>query len=277
MRRSRLTITLRKDYLDQLDQLADGQRLRNRSHAIEYLIGKALNVSDVPALILAGGEGAALRPFTYELPKALLPIKGKPLLEHTLLALKKANVSEIILAIDYLGNKIEDYFGNGSKWGLKISYLRGEKSGGTAAAVRQARKILGDRSFLLHYGDVLAQIDYVDMLNAHQSHTGVGTMALTSVADVSEWGVVSLRGSRVLAFMEKPKNGNGASHVINAGMYLFNHQIFDLLTPKTKSLEKEIFPLLAREGKLFGYPFEGAWFDVGSQASYERAVKEWKE
>lgn len=276
MTRSRLTITLNKDFLEQLDKMVDGYKIRNRSHAIEYILAKNLIPETTRVLILAGGDGIKLRPITYEIPKCLIPIQGKPLLEHTFEVLKKYNFDDIIISISHLGEKIKEYFQDGSKYNLKINYAEVDKQKkGTVYPILSSRDYFNNKPFIVIYGDVLADIDYIDLLEFHQSHRGIITMALASVESPSVWGVVDLHGSRVVKFTEKPKK-KVSSHLINSGIYVFNPAIFNYLSEKQGSLENDVFPRLAQEGKIFGYPFEGQWFDVGTPEIYEAALKEWQ-
>ncbi|TSC76424.1 MAG: Nucleotidyl transferase [Parcubacteria group bacterium Gr01-1014_31] len=276
MSRLRLTITMKNELVKQLDKFIDGSRIRNRSHAIEYLLTKSLGPGISRALILAGGRGQALRPFTYELPKGLLPVAGKPLLEHSVALLRQYGIRDLVISIGSLGAKIKEHFGDGSKFGVAIRYLdQGDAESGTAQPVRQARKFFGNEPFLCYYGDVLAEIDLGDLAEFHLSHKGIATVALTSVAKSSDWGVVALHGSKILRFQEKPAMGQTLSHVINAGVCVFDPAIFEVITPKDKSLESDVFPKLAATGRFFGFPFEGKWFDVGTPEIYEQAVKEW--
>lgn len=122
MKRTRLTITIDGRVINLLDKQIDGARLRNRSHAIEYLLLKALTPRPKKAIILAGGKGVKMRPFTYEMPKVLLPIHNRPILEHTIELLRKHDVRDIIISTGHLGEKIVNYFGDGAKFGVRIAY-----------------------------------------------------------------------------------------------------------------------------------------------------------
>lgn len=274
MKRQRLTITLKKELINILDQQIDKGKLRNRSQAIEYFLSQLLLPRVTKVLILAGGEGVKFRPFSYEMPKALIPIKEKPLLEYTLENLKKYNFSEIIISIGHLGRKIKEYFKDGKRFGLNISYLVQErKIPGTAQPVRQAEPILKNETFVLIYGDVLAEIDYQDFLNFHHSHKGIVTMALTSVDQPADWGVAEMRGNLIINFLEKPKEEKFRSHLVNAGIFICQPEIFKYIKKTSQRLEKDIFPILAREKKLFGYPFEGDWYDISTPEVYEEVLK----
>jgi len=276
MTRQRLTITIKNDLLDLLDKTIDGSKIRNRSHAFEYLLTKYLIPEATRVLILTGGAGIKLRPITYEIPKCLISIHNKPLLEHTLENLKKYNLNDITLSIGRLGDKIEKQFASGKAYNLDIKYKKVDKKNpGTSYPVYQTKDDFSDKPFVLIYGDVLADIDYLDLIEFHKSHRGIATMALASVDKPSEWGVVDMQGSRIVKFTEKP-NIKVKSHLINAGICVLDPSVFKYLKKDHKMLETDLFPRLALEGKLYGYPFEGQWFDIGTPEIYEKVLKEWK-
>ncbi len=281
MERKRLTITLKKEIVNSIDRLIDGAKIRNRSHAIEYLLSKSLFPQQTKVVILAGGKGIKLRPFTYEMPKALLPIHDKPLLQHTIEFMAKSGFKDIIISTggDYKnhGEKIRRYFKDGSNFGIRIVYTeQNRKKSGTAQALLQVKKFINKSPFILWYGDVLANVDLFDMLDFHKSNKNIVTMGITSVEKSSDWGVVSLKGSKIVNFIERPAKKDGISHLINAGIYVMELEIFDYLRTNSKGLEVDILPRLAKEGNLSGYSLCGQWFDVGSLVNYEKAVKEWK-
>lgn len=311
MNRERLTITLRNDLVKALDQEIDGERLRNRSHAIEYFLSRSLGLKAVKVLILAGGKPVYPGTFDVEsqipmkrqnilenqdqnkklgkgagvyfesekqsLPKAMVKIAGKPLLEQTLQRLKAAKLTDIHISISEGGKVIEDYFGDGSHMGINITYIH-QKDGnkGNAQPLLQAKEYFHN-SFLLLYGDVLSDIDYGDFVEFHKRQkTSLCTMALAGLAStdaVEQWGLARLQGNRVVAFEEKSANPKTFSRLVNAGIYLMEPDVFGLLNSKTDKLEHDIFPRLAEENKLFGYPYEGLWLDISNSAAYKQAMK----
>lgn len=276
MAKQRLTITLDLELLKRLDNIIDGSKIRNRSHAIEFLLSNSLVPKKTKVLILAGGEGVKFRPLTYELPKSLIPIRGKPLLEHTLENLRDLGFSDIYISIGHLGEKIRNYFADGGRLGIKIRYLeqKGPKRG-TAQPVLEAKGYLGDSPFLVVYGDVLTKLNFSDLVEFHNSHKGIATVALASVEKTSMWGVATIQGNRIVDFVEKPKNRT-KSHLINAGIYVLSPEIFRYITPQSVRLEKDLFPRLAAEGKLYAYPFEADWYDVSTPKVYAEVLKDWK-
>jgi mannose-1-phosphate guanylyltransferase len=276
MKRERLTITLRDDVLKLVDAAIDGETIRNRSHAIEVLLSQCLVPQKAKVLILAGGKPVYFDSEKRVLPKAMVKIAGKPLLEQTLLRLKEAKFMDIIISIGKDGKIIADYFKDGSKWGLSISYLeQSQGCKGTAHALFQAKNVLKDEEFLLLYGDVLCNVDYNDFLEFHrQQKSSTCTMALTSSNAVNLWGLAKMNGSKIVSFEEKPENPKTFSRLVNTGAYCMESKIFDFIGPKSNKLERDVFPRLAEEGKLFGYPYEGLWLDISNSAAYSQAVKE---
>ena len=277
MERERLTITLKKEIVNSVDRMVDGTKIRNRSHAIEYLLSKNFFSKKTKVVILTGGKGLKLRPFTYEMPKALLPIHGKPLLQHTIENIAKSGFKDIIISTGYLGNKIKEYFKDGSNFGVRITYVEHKgKETGTSGALLKVKKEIEESPFILWYGDVLADVDLFDMLDFHKSNKALVTMGITSVEKASDWGVVNLKGLNVINFTERPSEKISISHLINAGVYVIEPELLDHIPKDSKGLEIDILPKLAQKGELSGYSLCGQWFDVGSLANYERAVKKWR-
>lgn len=273
MAKQRLTITLEEEILKRVDEAIDGTKIRNRSHAIEFLLTTCLVPKSTKVLILAGGEGVKFRPLTYELPKSLLPIKGKPLLEHTILSLRDQGLRDIYISLGHLGQKIKDYFGDGRRLGVNINYIQqAKRKPGTAQPLLAAAEYFKDDSFLVIYGDVLTKLKYLDLLDFHNSCRGIATMALASVEKPSMWGVATIQGNRIVDFLEKPHTKT-KSHLINAGIYVLNPDIFQYISEQSGRLEKDLFPRLASEGKLCAYPFESEWYDVSTPSVYAEVLK----
>lgn len=273
MAKQRLTITLDEEILKRVDAAIDGNKIRNRSHAIEYLLSTCLLPKSTKVLILAGGEGVKFRPLTYELPKSLLPIHGKPLLEYTLESLANQGLTEVYISIGHLGEKIKEYFGDGRRYGLRITYLEQKNhKQGTARPLLSARDQFQSGPFLVIYGDVITELNFADLIDFHNQQRTAATMALSSVEKPSMWGVATLQGNKIIDFIEKPKQKTN-SHLINAGVYVLDPEVFKYISPESVRLEKDLFPRLAQEGKLNAYPFESQWFDVSSPQIYETVIK----
>lgn len=277
--RERITITIRQDLLQALDRMIDHQRIRNRSHALEVTLSRVLDAKTSQAVILASGQGINMHPFTYEIPKPLIPVNGRPLLEHGIGLLRDQGIKDIIITVSHLAEKIEEHFGNGTKFGVNITYVREKKLSGTGGSLKTAQQFLKDMPFLVLYGDVLLDLDISDLLHTHRNtKAAIGTIALTSAADPSAYGAVKLKGTRVVEFSEKPAASLDTSRLVFAGCAAFNRGVFDFF-PKHQhplSLEKDIFPKLIATRRLFGYPFEGQWFDVSTPEVYDRVIRQWK-
>ncbi len=207
MDRERLTITLKKTLLGKIDEFIDGTKIRNRSHAIEYLINQSLSPKIDQAVILAGGRGLNMRPFTFEMPKGLFPVGGKPILEHVVEMLRQYEIRNIIFSIGILGDRIREYFGDGKKWGVNITYVTEDREMGTAGALNLARKLLKGDSFMVVHGDILTDIQLSDFIAFHKEAGTIATIALTSVIDPSDFGEVVLQGAKIKKFIEKPQKG----------------------------------------------------------------------
>lgn len=280
MQRTRLTITLKKNLVDAIDRYADGVNIRNRSHAIEALLTDALSPRVHTAVILAADQGITFRPFTYEMPKAMLPIQGRPLLEHIIAGLRQFEIRDLFISVGYLKEKIESYFGNGSKFGVRITYVeQAKKDVGTGGALKQFQpRLTKDEPFFLIYADVLTDINYGDFARFAAEHkSDIGALGLTTTATPELWGVVKLQGDRIVEFIEKPSHDRARSHLISAGIYLFTPRIFSYI-PKNKKigLEKDVLPDLVKKHSLPGYVLQSPWYDISTPAEYEKVLLEWR-
>jgi mannose-1-phosphate guanylyltransferase len=273
--KERLTITMDSSTISLVDKEIDGKKIKNRSHAIEVLLQRSLGVHPKKAVLLLGGKGTRFRPITYELPKALLPIQGKTVPEHLIELFKKYGVRDLVFSVGYKAEKIMQYFGDGSKFGVKITYVKEDEPLGSAGALKLASRYL-DETFYLTNGDELKDIDLEEMFIFHKSSKATVTVALTTVNDPSAYGVAKLEGNKVLAFVEKPKKEDAPSNLINSGLSIWEPEALKLIPPGFSMYEKDIFPLLAKDKRLFGYIFSGQWFDTGTPERYEKAINEWK-
>ncbi len=273
--KERLTITLSPSILKKVDGLVDKKTIRNRSHAIEYILSQHILSKVTKVVILAGGKGTKMRPLTYEFPKAMLPIQDKPLVAHTVQSLVAAGLKDITMVVGHLGSKIQQYFEDGSQFGARISYITDLEENGTAQAIASVKKKIGSDPFLLVYGDVLSDIDWLKFIEFHDECSAQMTMAVTTVTDTEPWGVVAMEGHRVVRFDEKTKASAANSHIINSGVYVINPEVLERITPEMRSFEQEVIEPLASEGNMCGYQFSGKWFDVGSAEVYTQAIQTW--
>jgi NDP-sugar pyrophosphorylase family protein len=225
------------------------------------------------ALILAGGFGTRLRPLSCTRPKLMFPIANRPLLDWTLERLAASGVKEVVLAVNYMAHVLKNYYGT-TQYEMKISYSHETKPLGTAGPIKKAEQLIGrDSPFFVLNGDILSEIDYQALLKAHQENGATATITLLAVSDPSRFGVVEIDSSnRIHRFVEKPKPGETPSNLINAGVYALDPSVFTYIKPNEKvSMEREVFPVLAKEGKLFGYRCDKLWIDIGKPADYLQA------
>jgi dTDP-glucose pyrophosphorylase len=220
-----------------------------------------------PMVIMAGGQGTRLRPHTENCPKPLLPVGGKPMLEHIIERARADGFQHFILAVHYLGHMIEEYFGDGSKWNIKIEYLREESPLGTAGAIG----LLDPRPevpFLVTNGDVLTDIRYGEILDFHRRHGAAATMAVRLHEWQHPFGVVRTQGVDIVGFEEKPV----ARTHINAGVYVLEPAVLDRLNPGEHCDMPALFNRLQEQSaRTIAYPMHEPWLDVGRADDLERA------
>ncbi len=225
------------------------------------------------AVIMAGGEGTRLRPQTSNLPKPMLPLVGRPMMEHIVSLLRRHGITNIVVTVAFLPNAIRSYFGDGSELGVRMSYATEESPLGTAGSVRNAREQLTER-FLVISGDVLTDIDLTSVISFHEKNEALATIALCAVENPLEFGIVITReDGSIERFLEKPGWGQVFSDTINTGIYVLEPEIFDVI-PEGRSVDfsAEVFPTALEAGKpLYGYVADGYWEDVGTTAAYLKA------
>lgn len=275
MRRSRITITLDSQLLKKVDLLIDKNKIRNRSHAIEFVLNKYTESNVHKAIILAGGRGTQLRPYTYEIPKPMLPVKGTPILEHLIKQLKKHNVTDLIIAISYLGEKIKTYFGNGEQFGVKIQYSEEEENLLTGGAIKKVKDKIGNETFLVIHGDILTDFSYTDFIAFHQKENALASVALSSATEPREYGQFNLHGTKLVEFYPNTTAPGLRSHLIHSGIYAFSPQIFNYFPKKNKFALEDVIQDLVNQQKVSGFVFSGKWYDVGNPDNYEKAIKEY--
>jgi mannose-1-phosphate guanylyltransferase len=230
------------------------------------------------AIILAGGLGTRLRPLTYETPKPLLPIKGKPLIEWTILNLKKHGIEDIILSIGYKSEMIKDYFKNGEELGVNISYNVEEELLGTGGAVKDLiKKYNINEAFALVWGDNLANYNFTEIKQVYNKNNADLAMALTTREDVENFGVAKLNEGKVVGFVEKPKREDAPSNLINAGAFIVNPKILDILPEGISNIERECFQKIAtNDGQVYAHKHKGYWFPTDTLEKYNFANENFK-
>jgi NDP-sugar pyrophosphorylase family protein len=210
---------------------------------------------------------------TLETPKPMVPIMNVPFLERTLVRLKAAGIDDVILPAGYLPAAISSYFGDGSRLGLTIRYVIEETPLGTAGAIKNVAQYITGPFFVLN-GDVLTSLDLREMIAVHERAGGMGVLHLIRVDDPSAFGcVVNDAAGRVTSFVEKPKREEAPTDEVNAGTYLLDPAILDLIpSDRMVSIERETFPLVvAGPRPLYAHTTNDYWIDLGNPAAYLRA------
>ena len=221
------------------------------------------------AVILAGGKGTRLAPYTAVLPKPLMPFGDRPILEYVIEQLKTAGIGDIVMSVGYLGPLLEAYFGDGASRGVRITYLREEQPLGTAGPLASLPR---DRQILVLNGDVLTDLDYARLVSAHDASGAEVTLTLSALDTQIGYGVITTdAGGRVSGYDEKPT----LRHQISMGIYVVRPSALEVLN----SGERIDFPdfvrrLLDRGRVVRGFVHDGFWLDIGRREDYERAMRD---
>ncbi len=228
------------------------------------------------AVVMAGGFGTRIQPLTNSIPKPMLPILNKPMMEHIIKKLKSVGINEIVVLLYFKPEVIQNYFKDGSDLGIKINYVLPDDDYGTAGAVKKAQKYLDER-FIVVSGDLVTDFDFKEIIGFHNAVNSKLTITLTSVEDPLQFGVVITdKDGKILRFLEKPGWGEVFSDTINTGIYVIEPEILDYIPDNIPfDFSKDLFPKLMKEGiTLYGYNAKGYWRDVGNPESYREVNKD---
>lgn len=229
------------------------------------------------ALILCAGEGIRLRPLTLTRPKPMLPLAGRPLLEHLVAYLRHHGICDIAINLHYLPQVITAHFGDGTRFGVRITYSHEERLLGSAGAARRLEPYFSHQPFLVLYGDVLTDTPLEPLLAHHAAMRAALTMALYRVPDPWRAGIVELDGAgRVVRFVEKPAPGEVFSDLANAGIYVVSPEVLDLVPPATPyDFGHDLIPrLLAAGMPVYGLVASGYVLDIGDPQRYAQAEQD---
>ena len=222
------------------------------------------------AVILVGGEGTRLRPLTCNRPKPMISVVNKPFLEHVLEYLKKHNIFDVVLSMGYKPDVIEAYFGNGSKFGVNLTYVVESFPLGTAGGVKNVEPYLDGPCFVFN-GDIMTDLDLGAMLAAHREKGAAVTISLTPVEDPTAYGLVETdENGRVRGFVEKPSWDRVTTNLINAGTYVLEKDVLNYVPANSYYMfEHGLFPTLLNNGDpMFGFPSNAYWIDIGTPEKY---------
>ena len=232
------------------------------------------------AMILCAGYGTRLKEYTKDLPKPMLPISGKPMLEYTIKHLASLGITNLIINLHYLADKIVSYFQDGKKWGVKIKYSYEEKPFGTAGAVKKAENLLQKtENFFLLYGDTICNENYQNLLNSHKNKSeAIATIILHK--RIKSNSIVEIdKENKITKFIERPqeKGNHNKEHWVNSGLYCFNKEILEYIPEAVYSdFPKDIFPKLIASSRLYGYPLKGYRQAIDSPDRYFLVQKDFK-
>jgi len=237
-------------------------------------------------MVLAAGLGTRLRPLTFDLPKPMVPVLNRPVMEHILRLLARHDFTETIANLHWFPELIEEHFGDGSACGVSLSYSKEEALLGTSGGVRNVADFLGDE-FLIISGDALTDLDLTAMREFHESHDGIATLATKRVTDTSQFGVaITDSEGRISGFQEKPDPSEALSDLANCGIYMFRKEIFDFFpSPGTSLAAKEgdpegfadwamdVFPrLLEGDVPFYSHEIDAYWNDIGNLAELREST-----
>jgi len=228
----------------------------------------------VDVIVLAGGFGSRLRPWTESVPKPLLPILDKSMIEHVVEVLPESLVDRVLIAAGYGVEKMRSHF---SKTPLpyEVKIIEETEPLGTGGAIGNCKSHLSGGTFCVINGDLITSLRVEEMLDFHRSNGGIATIALWEVDDPSRFGVADFRkeSGKILRFQEKPPIEEAYSNLINAGTYILEPEIFDLMPMGAHSIERDIYEHLAETGGLNGFPYEGWFVDAGTPGSFIEATQ----
>jgi len=224
------------------------------------------------AMVMSAGMGTRLRPLTYNIPKPMFPIVNKPVLEHVLELLRKHNIREVVINLYAHRGMIRNYFGDGSRLGIKINYSEEKKLMGTAGGVKKVERFFDD-TFLVMSGDGLTNINLTNVINFHRKRRAFATMVLKRIDSHFEYGItLTGAGGRIKEFIEKPSWSSVFSNTVNTGVYVFEPRVFRYIPEgKFYDFARDVWPELLKRGeRIFGYETEGYWCDIGNLLEYRR-------
>ncbi len=220
------------------------------------------------AIILAGGRGTRLRPFTSVIPKPLVPVGDQTVLEILIAALKRERITDLVLCVNHMSDLIKAYFGDGTKWGVRIRYSEEERFLGTVAPIKLLRDLPED--FLVMNGDLLTNLKFRDLYRSHVRHRALLTIATYKRTSQIDFGVIDVDPARevVTGFHEKPTKAVDVS----MGVYVFNRSLLDHVPDNVPfGFDELVLALLREKREIRIYPFSGYWLDIGRPADYDRA------
>ena len=225
---------------------------------------------------MVGGQGSRLRPITYDVPKAMVPLRNQPFIGYMVDFLRAAGLEGAVLSLGYLPNPIQEYFEGKDLDGFSIDYAVEDTALGTAGGIKNAEGYLDGRPFVVVNGDVLSGMDLRVAINKHKESDALATIVLTSVEDPTAYGLVEVDHEMLVhRFLEKPAADDVTTNLVNAGIYVLEPEVLARIpADREVSIEREIFPYLQAERRLRAYVSSSYWRDIGTPKSYLAASQD---
>jgi NDP-sugar pyrophosphorylase family protein len=268
--KERITLTIEKDILEKIDGKVDGSTVKNRSHAVELLLIKAMSSNRLrKGIILAGGEADKNKKVTI-----LDDVQGRSLLEWNIKFMKRFGVKELLICLPKGREDVKEKF-NTHTMGVDIKYYDEEYPLGTAGSVHSVKDFITE-TCVICYSDDLKKVDLDDMYVFHKNNNKTCTIALTTVDNPSNFGVALMNGNKIVTFIERPSKDNAPSKLINSGVFIIEPEILKFVPDGFSIFEQDVFPKLAKNDELEGYVFSGQWLMIRNHEDLEKARKEWK-
>ncbi len=230
------------------------------------------------ALVIAGGEGTRLKPLTDNMPKHLIQVNGKPVIEHIVRELARNGIKRIFVSVGYKAEMIIDFFNNFKIEGVVIECIKETEKLGTGGAIKNALKNFEWKNDVLAlWGDNLFRFDLRKMYEVHNSNKSLITFGLVEVDDVSGYGVVEMQGDRITRFLEKPDPKQVVSKLINCGIFILNEKIVsEFPEDKAFSMEKQVFEKAVVNSTVCGFNIGKEWYPTDNMERYKNAIENWK-
>lgn len=222
------------------------------------------------ALIMAGGEGTRLRPFTHTIPKPLLPIGRKPIAQIIIERLRRHGITDITMSLGYAADMIQAYFQDGSRFGVNLKYFVEDEKLGTAGCLGKITEFHSGEPFIVTNGDIISEVDYTDLLSAHNSNGSLITVAVRRGSFDIPYGVINTEGNQIVSVEEKPNH----SYLFNAGIYAISPQaIVDCNINGKIDMTDVINFLLKKEKNVSPYELEGIWIDLARVQDFDKVLE----
>ncbi len=221
------------------------------------------------AVILAGGKGTRLKPYTYVLPKPLVPVGEKPILAILIEQLKKAGIQDLVLCVNHMSELIMAYFGDGKKFGVNIEYSTENEPLGTIGPLKLIKNL--PETFFLMNGDLLTDMDFTGIYDYHLKHCPLVTIGCCDRRVDIDFGVLETKDTCITSFIEKPHY----TYKVSMGVYVFNKRVLDFV-PENKpfGFDHLMLTLLEKKQSICAYPFDGYWLDIGRPEDFEKANRD---